>query len=113
MSKNTGFIVDTVKLTGRGSDYFGACEVCGRHMSETALFVRYKIFQHDEGFFYLAAPNGGTFAHMGCKVQEGRHIVNRATLPKRGNLLEYPRWALENDLKRAGISESNLAEAMP
>ena len=100
MSKDTGFVVDTVKLTGRGSDYFGACEVCGRQMSEAAHFVRYKIFTHNDGFFYLAAPSGGTFAHIGCKAQEGRHIVSKATLPRRGRLVEYPKWALELEVRK-------------
>lgn len=113
MGTDTGFTVEAVRFPGKGSDYFGACEICGKHMAEAAVFERFKLFKHAEGFLYLAAPTPGVYAHMGCRLYEGLRIVSKATLPKRGRLIEYPRQALAQDLITAGFSEKSILEVMP
>lgn len=90
MGTDTGFTVETVRYPGKGSDYFGACELCGKHMAEAAVFEQFKLFKHREGFLYLAAPKPGVYAHTGCRNREGMRIVEKDSLPRRGRLVEYP-----------------------
>ena len=113
MGIDTGFTVQAVHFPGRGSDYFGACDVCGRHMAEAAVFEVFKLYKHEDGFLYLAAPTPGVYAHMDCRLHEGLRIVDKKTLPTRGRLIEYPREALKRDLLSAGFSDSSADEAMP
>jgi hypothetical protein len=111
MGRDTGFTVETVRFPGRGSDYFGPCEVCGKSMSETAVFRRCNLYAGD-GFLYLAATSPGLYAHMSCRLHDGLRIVSESTLKRIGNLVEYPLWALRSDLLAAGFSPSGADETM-
>lgn len=89
MGTFTGLFVNTVRATGRGSDYFGACEMCGKSMSETFCFARFRIYRHGEGFSYLGAPAPGTYAHATCLPAGWSNVVHKDDLPRRGRLTEY------------------------
>jgi hypothetical protein len=85
----TGLFVNTVRSTDKGSDYYGACEVCGKHMSEASVFTRFGVYLHSEGFSYLGAPTPGIYAHASCRPCGWSNVVNKDALPRRGRLTEY------------------------
>ena len=65
-------IVDTIKhlrTTGRGSDRYGACEVCGKSVSEMFVFEHRNLVQRDDGSIFSHPTTGGTYGHRDCLVQ--------------------------------------------
>lgn len=107
MGRSIGHTVRTVRWPGRGSDYFGPCERCGKPMSETAVFETHTLGVNAEGDIYLSAPSGGVYAHMGCFSHEGEKFVSKESLQRKGPLRIYPRSALVADLERTGINAAD------
>lgn len=104
MGKSIGHTICTVRWPGRGSDYFGPCERCGKPMAETAIFETHVLGVDADGDIYLGPPSGGTYAHMSCVSHEGERFVSKDSLPRKGALRLYSRAALTVDLERAGIN---------
>lgn len=114
MGTPTNITVSTVRFPGRGSDYFGACEVCGKHMAEASVFERHTLYRDSDGDLYLSNTSAGTYAHVGCKLNHDRaKVVSKDTLPRKGNLRLWPRDLIANDLVAAGVShEAARTEAL-
>ena len=111
MNRRTSITVQTVRFPGRGSDYFGACEVCGKHMAEAAVFERHWLYVDGDGDLYLSGTSAGTYAHVGCKLNsDGAKVVSKDTLPRKGNLRLWPRVLLSDDLVAAGVSARDAAQ---
>lgn len=65
-------IVDTIKnlrATGRGSDYYGLCEVCKKSVSETFVFEHRNLVRRDDGSTFSRQITGGTYGHRECLVK--------------------------------------------
>lgn len=107
MGRRIGHTVRTVRWPGRGSDYFGPCERCGKPMAETAIFETHELGVDADGAIYLGPPSGGTYAHMDCVSHEGERFVSKDSLQRKGPLRIYPRSALVADLERTGINAAD------
>ena len=105
MGIQTQIRVETVRFPGRGSDYFGPCEVCGKGMAETAVFETHRLYLDGDGDLYLGCTSAGKYAHVGCKLDhKGAQFVGKDTLPRKGNLRLWPRSLLAADLARTGAA---------
>lgn len=63
--KPTGRTVTTIKPLGRGSDYFGACECCGKNASEMFKRVVGREIERADGSTFIF-PGAGTYGHEAC-----------------------------------------------
>lgn len=63
----TGRTVRTVKALGRGSDYFGACERCGRTVSETFKATNGSEISRPDGTTFLIR-DAGVYGHEACVI---------------------------------------------
>ncbi|MBU2774199.1 hypothetical protein HMI48_10020 [Acidithiobacillus ferrooxidans] len=97
MSKPTELAVWTVRSTQRGSDHYGACEVCGKECSEHFVATKRRVWVRDDGQHYLdGGISGGTFGHMHCLIQRFGNLVSQDSLQRDGNVLLFPQWAVDN-----------------
>ncbi|AXF76089.1 hypothetical protein AV903_12295 [Erwinia tracheiphila] len=65
MGTPTGNYVTFTKGLGRGSDYFGPCEVCGKHVSETFVARVKREWKRENGeLYYGCAPS--LYGHEKC-----------------------------------------------
>jgi len=66
----TGRFIRETKSTGRGSDYFGNCEICGKHMSECFISrLSRERKRASDGSLYLDKSQPVIFAHEICISQ--------------------------------------------
>lgn len=68
MGKLTGNVVRVTKGTGYGSDHYGPCELCGKHMSEAFTSRMAREWVRDDGSLYLDHASPKVFAHEACIV---------------------------------------------
>ena len=64
--------IDTVKVlrsTGRGSDYFGACECCKKPVSEAFVMERRRVFRRSDNSTYDSPVGGGLYGHKDCLIK--------------------------------------------
>ena len=66
MGTATGNIVITLRGTGRGSDYFGNCDQCGKHMSECFVRQHQQEYRRADGTLYYSPLYGGAYGHQAC-----------------------------------------------
>ena len=112
MGRSLSIRVKTVHHTGRGSDYYGPCEVCGRSMSEAALFKTHTLHADNDGDVYLSGSSPGLYAHSDCARDfHGEHVVSLSSLPRKGNLIVYPFAALVSDFVRTGLNSADAEAA--
>ena len=90
MGKFTGDLVATIHGTGRGSDYFGHCEVCGKPTSETFVHQTHRVYERASGFRYISPLTGGAYGHSGCLRAKFGKAVDKASLRRVGNLTAAP-----------------------
>ena len=90
MGKFTGLITATIHGTGRGSDYFGSCEVCGKPCSEVFAHQNHRVYEREDGLRYLSPLAGGTYGHNDCLRDKYGDAVDKATLARAGNLTTAP-----------------------
>lgn len=69
MGKFIGKAIKTIHGTGHGSDYYGACEVCKKHMSEAFVGQNYMVYVRACGQHYLSSGSS-VFAHRECLAHE-------------------------------------------
>lgn len=75
MGTPTGNTVRQIRSTGRGSDYYGGCDQCGKHMSETFVSQVKREYVRDNGEIYLCSIGGGAYGHKEClEKQFGQHV---------------------------------------
>lgn len=83
MGKATRILMRTMKGMGRGSDYFGVCELCKQRMSECFTSTPWRVYEREDETCYLSRTNGSTYGHASCLVQAfGEHGMESATLRK-------------------------------
>lgn len=90
MGKVTGEVVSTIHGTGLGSGYFGGCELCSKHVSETFVHQTHRIYVRADGLRYLSPMTGGTYGHRECLVGKFGEAADKSTLPRHGNLTQAP-----------------------
>lgn len=66
MGMATGNIITTLRSTGRGSDYFGTCDQCGKHMSECFVRQHQREYRREDGTLYYSPLYGGAYGHKEC-----------------------------------------------
>ena len=66
MGRPTGNIVRHTKSTGRSSDFFGPCELCGKHMSEAFRTRKAREWQRENGELYYGHDSAVMYAHEKC-----------------------------------------------
>lgn len=59
-------LVHTIKSTKHGSDKFGACEVCGNHVSEMFMLTEKREYKPDSFTHHGCIAN--MFGHKHCLV---------------------------------------------
>jgi hypothetical protein len=74
MGTPTNKIITQIRSTGRGSDYYGKCEVCGKHMSECFFRVHHREYRREDGSLYYSPASAGAFGHKDC-LQSGNDAI--------------------------------------
>ena len=59
-------LVKKIRSTGRGSDLYGNCDQCGKHMSECFVYETRRMFKRHSGEVYSSPSNGGAYGHKDC-----------------------------------------------
>lgn len=84
MGQPTEYTVYTVRNTRRGSDYYGACEVCG-----------------------------GTYGHMDCLIGRFGNLVSEGSLQRGRNVLLFPQWSADNLMAEHGNKDAAHWDGAP
>ena len=95
MGTATGLEVCTTRDTGRGSDHYSDCELCGNRVNDTHVATRRNIYRRDNGQHYLNWGSGGTYGHIGCLIKQFGDLVAESSLKRDGNVLLIEDWAVE------------------
>lgn len=67
VNRPTGRFIRITKSTGRGSDYFGLCEICSKHMSECfRSSLKRERKRATDGSLYLDDSQPVIYAHESC-----------------------------------------------
>lgn len=66
MGTRTGKIVRITRSTGRGSDYYGLCEICGKHMSEVFASRLANEWLRNDGTVCYDHSRPALYAHKKC-----------------------------------------------
>lgn len=66
VNRPTGRMIRITKTTGRGSDYYGLCELCGGHMSECFTSRLARERRREDGSLYPDLAGVLVFAHEAC-----------------------------------------------
>ncbi|HCL5783638.1 TPA: hypothetical protein ACWXGG_004113 [Klebsiella pneumoniae] len=66
VNQPTGRMIRITKTTGRGSDYYGLCELCGGHMSECFTSRLARERRREDGSLYPDLAGVHVFAHKTC-----------------------------------------------
>jgi len=78
----TNNIITTLRSTGRGSDYFGICDQCGKHLSECFVLQHQREYRRPNGSLYYSPMYGGAYGHEACLEALGNRLVNDQPLAK-------------------------------
>lgn len=78
MGTATGKFIKELHSTGRGSDLYGGCDQCGKHMAECFVAQSKREYRRENGELYYAPLGGGAYGHADClKRYFGPFDVNR------------------------------------
>ena len=69
MGTATGNLVHRMRTTGHGSDYYGPCDQCGKHVSETYVYQWHREWARPDGTIYLSPLGGGAYGHRECLLE--------------------------------------------
>jgi len=58
-----------LRNTGRGSDFYGVCDQCGKHVSETWVMQTKTLWKREDGTIYSSAEGGGAYGHRECLIR--------------------------------------------
>ena len=73
---HTGNYVRKVRPTGKGSDFFGLCEVCGKHVSEFFLSEICEVMVKQCGERYLSSGGRHSiYSHEKCVINDLPHFL--------------------------------------
>lgn len=86
MGTPTSKVISTIRNTGRGSDYLGLCEICGKHAPEIFVGQRARIYVKDD-VFYVSPTGGGLYGHESCINGVHGVAMGGSTLSREGRLL--------------------------
>jgi hypothetical protein len=89
MGKPTKMTVWTVRQTGRGSDHYGACELCGKSCSEHFVAMENKIYVRENGQHYLSG-GVGYYGHLDCLTTRFGSLLDEKRLPRDANITRLP-----------------------
>ena len=73
MGTPTGNTIRQLRSTGHGSDHYGGCERCGKHMSECFVSQLQREYKRDDGTLYYSPVGGGTYGHKDCLENTSGH----------------------------------------
>lgn len=82
--------VKTIRATGRGSDFFGNCDQCGKPCSDHHVLQTKRVYVRPDGLRYLSGGTGGAYGHRECLAEAFGPAVDQSTLKRQGNLLVAP-----------------------
>lgn len=87
----TRLTVYGIRVGGAGG-YFGACDVCGKPVSETFVGNTYPVYKKDaQDVYYLGGPvGGGTYGHENCIKSGYPNAIDESGLSRDGNLKVLP-----------------------
>lgn len=66
MGTATGNVIRSLRSTHRGSDLFGGCDQCGKHMSECFVSQSKREYKREDGTVYYGPISGGAYGHKEC-----------------------------------------------
>lgn len=66
MGTATGRFITELRSTMRGSEHYGACELCGKHMAECFVAQPKREYRRVDGALYYAPVGGGAYGHADC-----------------------------------------------
>ena len=69
MGTPTGRTVRRIQGTGRGSEYYGGCDCCGKSMSEAFKLLRGQEYRRKDGELYDNAF-AVSYGHRDCLMRE-------------------------------------------
>lgn len=91
MGTATSKILKTIHATGRGTDYFGACECCGRSDgAEVHVLQRHRVYVRLDGLRYLSPLGGGAYGHAQCLTSKFGEALDKRALARAGKLVVAP-----------------------
>ena len=90
MGTATDEYIATIRSTGRGGDYFGTCDQCGKSCSEHFVRDVRRVYVRENGVRYLSGASGGTYGHKECLIDRIGPAVDRTTLIRDGNVYLAP-----------------------
>ena len=87
MNRPTLVFVQTIRQMPHGSDWYGACEVCGSSdVSRSSTWQKKQIWEKDDGTMYLNSIGGGVVGHAGCLIKALGDAYGDSQFLRVGNL---------------------------
>ena len=68
----TGKMTWEVRTTGKGSDHYGACEVCGKESAEICVGQNQREYKRENGELYASPVGRGVYGHRDCASKEAQ-----------------------------------------
>lgn len=81
-SRFTGVQINTSRSTSSSSGYFGACELCGKHVSDIFLAKHNDVHLSDAGVYYLGVSSPETFGHEKCLSERYPNAIDTTSFPR-------------------------------
>ena len=87
----TDYYVWVVRSAGRGSDYYGQCEVCNKSCSEHFVAQKCGVDVRPNGHFLISRWIGmGIYGHLECLSKHCGELINRDSLQRVGRSYLLP-----------------------
>jgi len=74
MGTATGNVINTLRVSKKGGDYFGPCEVCKRPMTEVSIAQQRREYKRADGTLYTSPIGGGVYGHAACVQSYGPFV---------------------------------------
>lgn len=70
--------VKKLRTTGRGSDFYGVCEICKKNASEVFVMEKRRIFRTNQNKIQTSPIGGGMYGHKDCLISRfgNPNIIN-------------------------------------
>jgi len=86
----TNEYIATIRGTGKGSEYWGTCDQCGKKMSEGFVRQYRRVWIRPDGTRILDHGHSGPFGHKECLERIWGAAIPEDTLVRKGNVFLAP-----------------------
>lgn len=77
----------TVRNTGHGSEYYGACEICKTNTPAIYCAELQRVYQRSNGEYYLSPASSGIYGDLHCLGERFGELRDKNDFVRSGRLI--------------------------